>query len=208
MSTETAPRWRRLEPDARRAQILECAIGLFGERPYAAVSTTDVAREAGVARGLINHYFGSKRGLYLEVVRRMVIVPSTEIPEVPSGSLAERVEFSVDWLLEAISAHGKTWVAVIGAEGVGDDPEVERILAEADEQAAEYVVAAVGLDDVTKHGKELRAMIRAYGGMVKAAGREWITHGNLTREQVHLLLSQQLVNLLGDTFPRLQKRDA
>lgn len=205
MSTETAPRWRRLEPDQRREQILECAIRLFGERPYAAVSTTDVAKEAGVARGLINHYFGAKRGLYLEVVRRMVIVPAAEVPQVPNGSLRERVEFSVDWLLEAISAHGKTWVAVIGAEGVGDDPEVERILAEADERAAEYVVAAVGLDGITSHGKELRAMIRAYGGMVKAAGREWITRGNLTREQVHLLLSSQLISLLGETFPRLQE---
>lgn len=205
MSTETAPRWRRLEPDERREQILECAIRLFGERPYAAVSTTDVAKEAGVARGLINHYFESKRGLYLEVVRRMVIVPSAAVPKVPGGSLRERVEFSVDWLLDAISAHGKTWVAVIGAEGVGDDPEVERILAEADERAAEYVVAAVGLDSVTTHGTELRAMIRAYGGMVKAAGREWITRGNLTREQVHLFLSQQLISLLAETFPRLQE---
>ncbi|MGH3450155.1 MAG: TetR/AcrR family transcriptional regulator [Haloechinothrix sp.] len=208
MSTETAPRWRRLEPDERREQILECAIGLFGERPYAAVSTTDVAREAGVARGLINHYFGSKRGLYLEVVRRMVIVPSTDIPQAPKGTLRERVEFSVDWLLEAISAHGKTWVAVIGAEGVGDDPEVERILADADERAAEYVVALIGLENVSTHGKELRAMIRSYGGMVKAAGREWITHGNLTRDQVHLMLSRQLVALLGDTFPRLQKGES
>lgn len=206
MSTETAPRWRRLEPDERREQILECAIALFGERPYAAVSTTDVAKEAGVARGLINHYFGSKRGLYLEVVRRMVIVPDTELPRVPSGSLQERIEFSVDWLLSAISAHGKTWVAVTGAEGVGDDPEVERILAEADERAAEYVIAAVGLENIPSHGQELRAMIRAYGGMVKAAGREWITRGNLNREQVHLLLSRQLLSLLDDIFPQLQKR--
>lgn len=204
MSTETAPRWRRLEPDERREQILECAIGLFGERPYAAVSTTDVAKEAGVARGLINHYFRSKRGLYLEVVRRMVMVPDAELPKVPGGTLRERIEFSVDWLLGAISAHGKTWVAVIGAEGVGDDPEVERILAEADERAADHVLAAVGLTDIPKHAKELRAMIRAYGGMVKAAGREWITRGNLTREQVHLLLSQQLISLLSDTFPSLQ----
>ncbi|MDV6011250.1 helix-turn-helix domain-containing protein [Haloechinothrix sp. LS1_15] len=203
MSTETVPRWRRLEPDERREQILTCAIRLFGERPYAAVSTSDVAREAGVARGLINHYFGSKRGLYLEVVRRMVMVSDHNLPR-PEGSMRQKVESVVDWLLEAISAHGKTWVAVIGAEGVGDDPEVERILAEADERAAEYVVQVVGPGDIESHGEELRALIRAFGGMVKAAGREWITKQTLTREQVHLVLSRQLTHLIGDVFPQLR----
>ncbi|GAA5128964.1 TetR/AcrR family transcriptional regulator [Haloechinothrix salitolerans] len=205
MSTETEPRWRRLEPDQRREQILDCAIRLFGERPYAEVSTTDIAREAGVARGLINHYFGSKRGLYLEVVRRMVTVPVADRSAVPDGSLAERVEFSVDWLLDVISARGKTWVAVLGTEGVGNDPEVERILAEADEMAAENLVRTVGMRDVEPAGAELRAIVRAFGGMVKAAGREWITHGTLTREQVQLVLTEQLTALLGETFPHLQR---
>lgn len=205
MSTETEPRWRRLEPDERREQILECAITLFGERPYAAVSTTDVAREAGVARGLINHYFESKRGLYLEVVRRMVTVPTTDRSAVPDGSLRERVEFNVDWLLGVLAERGKSWAAVIGTEGVGDDPEVERILAEADEQAAENLIKTVGMRDAEPNGQELRAMVRAFGGMAKAAGREWLTHGNLTREQVHLMLSDQLTTLLADTFPRLQR---
>lgn len=53
------PRWRRLEPDQRREQILACATELFGERPFASVSTTELAARAGVARGLINHYFGT-----------------------------------------------------------------------------------------------------------------------------------------------------
>lgn len=206
MSTETEPRWRRLEPDQRREQILDCAIRLFGERPYADVSTTDIAREAGVARGLINHYFGSKRGLYLEVVRRMVTVPIADRSAVPDGSLAERVEFSVDWLLDVISARGKTWVAVLGTEGVGNDPEVERILAEADEMAAENLIRTVGMRDAEPAGAELRAIVRAFGGMVKAAGREWITHGTLTREQVQLVLTEQLTALLGETFPHLQRR--
>ncbi|HZY75057.1 MAG TPA: helix-turn-helix domain-containing protein, partial [Jatrophihabitantaceae bacterium] len=75
MTTAEAPRWRRLGPDERREQILDCAVRLFGERPYAAVSTTDIARAAGVARGLLNHYFGTKRDLYLEVVKAMVQMP-------------------------------------------------------------------------------------------------------------------------------------
>src|SRR2546423_3895736 len=128
MTTSAAPRWRRLEPDERREQILACAIKLFGERPYSAVSTTELAQEAGVARGLINHYFGTKRDLYLEVVRQMVTFPEYAFKDLPEGSLDERVDGAVSWFLDLISHHPKTWLAVIGAEGIGDDPEVERIL--------------------------------------------------------------------------------
>src|SRR4051794_43082 len=139
------PRWRRLEPDARREQILECAVRLFGERPYASVSTTDIAREAGVARGLLNHYFGTKRDLYLEVVRALVTLPEMDEAEAGTGSLRKRVQRSVDWFLDTVSVHAKTFVAVTGAEGVGDDPEIERILAEADDTAARKVLEMVGL---------------------------------------------------------------
>jgi AcrR family transcriptional regulator len=191
-----SPRWRRLEPDARREQILECAVRLFGERPYAAVSTTEIALQAGVARGLLNHYFGTKRELYLEVVRRMVLLPDL-FAGVSDGTVEERVERSVDWFLDAVGAHGKTFVAVIGAEGVGTDRDVEAILAEADDLAAAGVLETLGVDDVASN----RATIRAYGGLVKAAIREWVRDGTLTRDEVHLLLSRALITIVRDVLP-------
>lgn len=202
--TAAAPRWRRLEPDERRVQILACAIKLFGERPYSAVSTTELAQEAGVARGLINHYFGTKRDLYLEVVRQMVTFPENAVEHLPKGSLAERVDGAVAWFLDVVSLHPKTWLAAIGAEGVGDDPEVERILAEADDTAAERVLEAVDLADVVAHREELRAMIRAYGALVKAAAREWLVRETMPREHVQLLLTNTLLAILRDTFPAVR----
>ncbi|WP_460406909.1 TetR/AcrR family transcriptional regulator [Actinophytocola sediminis] len=201
MST-VEPRWRRLEPDQRREQILTCAVELFGERPYAAVSTTELASRAGVARGLINHYFGTKRKLYLEVVRRMVTIPQVAVDLLPNGTLEDRVAASVDWFLDGVSRHSKTWLAAIGAEGV--DPDVQRILADADELAADRVLDATGLADATAHREELRATIRAYGGLVKAAAREWLVRGALTRDQVHLLLSTTLLSLVRDFGPNLR----
>jgi AcrR family transcriptional regulator len=195
------PRWRRLEPDARREQILDCAVRLFGERPYAAVSTTDIAREAGVARGLLNHYFGTKRDLYLEVVRKLVHLPDLDDAQVSTGPLRTRVQRSVEWFLDVVSVHAKTFVAVTGAEGVGDDPEIERILAAADDRAARKVLETVGLSaDVPDH----RAVIRAYGGLVKAAVREWVRGETLTREQVQLLLSQALITIVRDVLPQME----
>jgi len=93
VTADAAVRRRRLEPVERREQILLCAIRLFGERPYAAVSTTEIAAQAAVARGLVNHYFGTKRELYLVVVRRMLRVPNSAAATLPTGSASRRAPF-------------------------------------------------------------------------------------------------------------------
>src|SRR5438045_5535462 len=91
------PRWQRLEHDERRAQILACARRLFSERNYAVVSTTDIAREAGVARGLLHHYFGTKRELYLEVVRSLMRMPTNPVPlQAPGRGIGVVIEQSVE----------------------------------------------------------------------------------------------------------------
>ncbi|WP_067649811.1 TetR/AcrR family transcriptional regulator [Nocardia harenae] len=201
---EEAPRRRRLEPDERRAQILACAIDMFGERPYAAVSTAELAQRAGVARGLINHYFGSKRDLYLAVVRRMVTLPHQDDMVVPVGSPRERVGASVTWLLDTIAEHGSTWVKVTSHEGVGEDPEVQQLLDQADDAAADRLLSMVGLGE-SPHGEELRAVVRAFGGLVKVAGREWIMRGSLERDQVHILLTDVLLTLVTTTMPEIDR---
>ncbi|MFC3964991.1 TetR/AcrR family transcriptional regulator [Nocardia jiangsuensis] len=198
------PRRRRLEPDERRAQILACAIDMFGERPYAAVSTAELAQRAGVARGLINHYFGNKRDLYLAVVRRMVTLPRQDDMVVPSGSPRDRVGASVTWLLDTIAEHGSTWVKVTSHEGVGEDPEVQQILDQADDAAADRLLSMVGLGE-SPRGEELRAVVRAFGGLVKVAGREWITRGSLERDQVHILLTDVLLTLVTTTMPEIDR---
>ncbi|WP_020666619.1 TetR/AcrR family transcriptional regulator [Amycolatopsis nigrescens] len=205
MSTDSAPKWRRLEPDERKEQIFDCAARLFGERPYTDVSTSDIAAEAGVARGLINHYFGTKRELYLAVIRRALTVPHFAVEILPDGTLEARANAAVDWFLDMVTSQEKMWLAAIAPEGIGRDLEVERILEEADRESADRVLEAVGLSRASLRGNELNALVRAYGGMVKAAGREWLVRGALNRQQVHSLLSRTLVTLVGDVFPDIQR---
>jgi hypothetical protein len=108
----------------------------------------------------------------------------------------------VNWFLDRVLRHSKTWLVAVG--GVGHDVDVERILAAADELAADRVLQFVGLEDVRDHREQLRAMIRAYAGMVKAAGREWLLGEHLNREQVHMLLTSTLLTLVRDTFPKVR----
>ena len=169
---------------------------LFGERPYAEVSTTDIAAAAGIARGLLHHYFGTKRDLYLEVVRRLVAVPAVD-GVLLTGSLRSRIDTGVGWFLDAVAPHRRTFLAVTGAGGLGDDPEIEAILGEADDAAARRVLEVVGLD---ADDARMRAVVRAYGGLAKAAVREW-QRGELTRDDVHALLTRSLHTIVQDVLP-------
>src|SRR5438445_3166417 len=126
MAPSPAPRWQRLEHDERRRQILACARRLFSERNYASVSTSEIAREAGVARGLLHHYFGAKRDLYLEVVQELVRMPSNPVPlQSPGRGLELVISESVERWMTMLERNRGTWVAAIGAQGLGHDPEVE-----------------------------------------------------------------------------------
>ena len=107
MNEARPARWQRLERDERRSQILACARELFSQRNFAAVSMSDIARDAGVARGLLHHYFGSKRDLYLEVVRSLMRMPSNPVPSDDHGrGLEAAIEESVERWLGCSSATG------------------------------------------------------------------------------------------------------
>ena len=59
----------RLDVDARRRQLLALGTALFGSRPYDEVSIDEVARTAGISKGLLYHYFPTKRDFYVATVR-------------------------------------------------------------------------------------------------------------------------------------------
>lgn len=198
------PRFTRLDRDERREQILDEARRLFAQRSYAAVSTGEIAAGAGVTRGLVHHYFGTKRELYLEVVRDLARMPPPPLPELTGDkSLEEVLSESVDLWLDAVSGDRHTWLAAIGGEGFGRDPELEAILEEARETTTDHLLRVLGVTGRAARAPRLRAVIRAYGGMAEQATREWLERGRLDRAQVHRLLSDTLLALVREVLPKL-----
>lgn len=191
---------RRMDAAQRREQILVCATRLFEQQPYNDVQLADIADQAGIGRPLIHHYFGTKRELYLEVVRRTSYVPAVAVKAVGEGTLEERVDASITRWLTVARRHRNLWASTLFSEGSGLDPEITRILQEADEIAAERMVEALGLasrgDDAV-----LRAMVLAFGSLAKAASRQWLVTGSLTREQAHSLLTRTLLTIVRDVAP-------
>ncbi len=69
MSPRTAQANQQVR-DERKEQILKAALRVFGRQGFAATKISDIASEAGVSYGLVDHYFGKKEEIYTAVVAR------------------------------------------------------------------------------------------------------------------------------------------
>ncbi|MFD8953726.1 TetR/AcrR family transcriptional regulator [Streptomyces xanthophaeus] len=107
----------------RRAELIATGRKLFADTSYDALSMDDIAKHAGVAKGLIYYYFKSKRGYYLAIVEDSVaglVARAGRDTDLPS---AERVRRTVDGYLHYAEHHHAAYRTIVTG-GVGSDAEV------------------------------------------------------------------------------------
>lgn len=180
---------QRLAPAERRQQIVDAARVLYTDRAYDDVSTAEVAEAAGVARGLINHYFGDKRELFLQVMRDSILMPTQALPDYDGKTLEQRARLTMDWILDAATTYGQAWVSASGAANLHGSSDIQAVVDEADDRAARLVLDALGLPD-TPH---LRARLRPTAALTKAVCREWLQRGTFTRDEALDLLTDSVL---------------
>jgi len=176
---------------------------MFTELPYADVSTAAIARESGVQRGLIHYYFGTKRELFLEVVRGLTVDYSDQAPPPDADmSLEETVDLCVHLFLDAAETNADTWLAALDAEGFGQDPELRRIVNKTRDITVEHMLTVLHVQEPTD---TLRAVLRAYSGLAEVATRQWLQEKTLSRAQAHALLAGSLFALITDIAPAVER---
>ncbi len=83
---------RRLGAAERMPQILDAALAEFAERGYGGASMAGAAARAGIAKGLIYHYFPGKSELFKAVVRSFVQPAFAEAERLLAGFPGSRAE--------------------------------------------------------------------------------------------------------------------
>src|SRR6185503_5876093 len=64
----TRPRAPRMTSDARRSEILRCALRAFSRNNYMRVTIADLAKEAGISEPVLYKHFASKKELFFTLV--------------------------------------------------------------------------------------------------------------------------------------------
>lgn len=70
-----------VQDDARRSRILEAALVEFAEKGYKKASTNTIVKEAGVSKGLLFHYFISKKDLFVFIYKHAIDTITNELYE-------------------------------------------------------------------------------------------------------------------------------
>jgi AcrR family transcriptional regulator len=186
----------RLDLDRRRTQLLELGIDLFTRHAYEDISIDDLAEAAGISKGLLYHYFRSKRAFYVETVRaasRRLQLLTTPDPALPAP---DRLRAAIDAHLRYIQEHGPVYVAVYRS-GVAIAPEVREILEQHRNVIIRYVLDAMG---VRQPRPMLQAAVRAWIAMVEGASLDWIANASITRDELRELLVAGYAALLTKTI--------
>src|SRR6266699_6988019 len=92
---EQPPR-RRLSVDERRAELLRVGLRLFSERAYDEIWVEEIAELAGISRGLLYHYFPTKRDFYVAVSRAAAAEAGELTAPDPSLPAPERLRAGID----------------------------------------------------------------------------------------------------------------
>ena len=152
----------------KRRQILRAAITVFARSGYHTSRVSDVAKEAGVAYGLVYHYFGSKEDLLETIFRRTWSRMLEAVEEVEREGAPAR---------EQLAAVARI---VLGAWPV--DPDLVRVLVrevarspQLGREVDEIAHAFKALDRIVSHGQE-RGELRTDVDPRLAA---WILYGAL-----------------------------
>ncbi|MGS0973554.1 MAG: TetR/AcrR family transcriptional regulator [Candidatus Izemoplasmataceae bacterium] len=96
-----------LEQDVRKDRILDAALKEFASKGYYKASTNAIVKEANVSKGLLFHYFQSKKVLFITIYRRSYEMILNEIFDHVNFSNRDvlwRLEVST---IERVNAHRK-----------------------------------------------------------------------------------------------------
>jgi AcrR family transcriptional regulator len=193
----------RLDNDARRAQLLALARRAFSDRSYDDVSIDDLARAAKISKGLLYHYFPTKRDLYVaglqeiadELVERVAAIP-TDLPP------ADRVRTALDAYLDHISQHARAFVALMRG-GIGSDPEVAKVIEGTRQRLADCFLIGSPFAPLLAGKPRFETALRGWIGFVEAASIDWCATPRMSRDEIRDFLGEMLFAVMSVVAPQL-----
>ena len=184
----STPAYTRLDVDERRRRLLELGADLFTRFAYDELSMARIARDAGISKALLYHYFPSKEAYFAatleekaaELARRTQ--PDESLP--PLDQLAGSLDAYLAWVEENADSYEK----MIRSAGV---PEVRGMLDRVRAATAQRIID--GIRGEKPASPVLRTAVNGWLWFMDGACLDWIEHRDMDRETLHGLLVATLV---------------
>ncbi|MFJ9412133.1 TetR/AcrR family transcriptional regulator [Streptomyces sp. NPDC101393] len=185
----------RLTPDQRREQLVGIGLEMLADRSLDELSTDEVARRAGISRGLLFHYFDSKRDFYRAVVRaacdRFAAATEPDATLEPVPWMRAFIAGFVAYVME----HRQVYLALVRG-AAGSHPAVTDIVGETREKLARRVHDGrrrLGMPDAPR----LELASRAWMAFAEEAVIDWPVAEADAHEELCAFVESSFVSLLG-----------
>jgi AcrR family transcriptional regulator len=186
----------RMSTDERREQLLRAGVELLGRRAHDEVSIEEIAEAAGVSKGLLYHYFPTKKDFILAAVARGQEELAERLRPDPERDPATQLELGLDAFLDTVEQNASAYTAIFRRGGAGD-PDISAALdAARGEQMEMMMEGLAGWSDApvsTERTPELEAAVQGWIFFVEGAVLRQLEHGGLDRPQLLALLRSALV---------------
>jgi AcrR family transcriptional regulator len=184
------PAYTRLAVDERRRRLLALGADLFARHSYDELSMARIAREAGISKALLYHYFPSKQAYFAATLEQAYAELAALTEPDPSLTAVEQLAHSLDAYLGWVERHADAYAKLI--RSVGAVPQVRELVERVRDTTAERILAGIAPD--REPAPPLRAAVRGWLWFMDGAVLDWIEHRDMDRPRLHGLL---LGTLLG-----------
>ena len=185
------PARTRLQVDVRRQQLLELGLELFASQSYDELSIDEIAKRAGVSKGLLYHYYPSKRAFYVASVREAArqLLEETDIDRHGTGTEPdpEGQRAGLQAFLDYVARHRVVYAFLLRG-GIGTDPEVAEVLEHTREALVDRILSRLSRFGARSDDPAARLRLRGWLGFLEAASLDWAEKQSLDPDQLLGLL--------------------
>lgn len=184
------PSYRRLDVDERRQQLLERGAELFTSHPYDKLSMSKIAAEAGISKGLLYHYFPSKRAFFEATLSAWAEQLRARTEPDPDLQPVEQLQASLDGFLSMVEENAVAYRNLMQSATV---PEIRDLIEEVRRRTAERIV-----EGLYAEGAPPKARIAVSGWLwfMDGACLDWIERHDVERAELRDLLLGVLMGAL------------
>lgn len=115
----------------KRDHILDAAEKLFATKGFDATSVRDIGQEADVNIAMLNYYFGSKEGLFHELVVRKASFMRMQLEELKKNqtlSSEEKIAYAIDKMVERMFINKAFTLSISRELSKADQPKQRKLI--------------------------------------------------------------------------------
>lgn len=188
----TEPAYTRMPVDERRAQLLKRGAELFARHSYDELTMARIAREVGISKPLLYHYFPSKQEYFqatlaeaAEEVRRRT-EPDPDRP--PLTQLDQALDGFLGWIEDNSAAYLKL------IDSAASIPDVRALIEDVRARTVDRILG--GVFPGAAPSPRVRAAAHGWLWFMDGAIQDWLRHRDYGRDELKGLLMGALAGTL------------